>query len=182
MALTIDGRAPRAGEIFRNPDLARTLRIVAEGGKQAFYEGEIAGDIAAAVRASGGVLSEEDLAEHRSTWDEPISTVYRGIRLWECPPNGQGLAALLALNLLEGFDLAGLDPLGPERLHLEIEAMRLAFADARWFVADPAFSPAPLEALLSKGYAAERRKRSTRSGQRWIRSAVAPQVAPTRCT
>ncbi len=159
MALTIDGRAPRAGEIFRNPDLACTLQIVAEGGKKAYYEGEIARDIAEAVRASGGVLSEEDLAAHRSTWDEPVSTVYRGVRLWECPPNGQGLAALLALNLLEGFDLAGLDPLGPQRLHLEIEAMRLAFADARWFVADPAFSPAPLETLLSKGYAAERRKR-----------------------
>ena len=84
--------------------------------------------------------------------------VYRGIRVWECPPNGQGLAALIALNLLEGFDLAALPPLGPERLHLEIEALRLAFADTRWYVADPAYSPAPLEALLSKAYAAERRK------------------------
>ena len=158
LALTIDGRAPRAGEIFRNPDLARTFRIVAEGGKQAYYEGEIARDIAAAVQASGGVLSEQDLAEHKSTWDEPISTVYRGIRVWECPPNGQGLAALLALNLLEAFDLGNMAPLGPERLHLEIEAMRLAFADTRWFVADPAFNPAPLQALLSKEYAAERRK------------------------
>ena len=108
MALTIDGRAPRAGEIFRNPGLAGTFRTVAEGGKKAFYEGEIATDIAAAVQAAGGALSERDLAEHRSTWDEPISTVYRGIRVWECPPNGQGLAALLALNLLEGFDLAAL--------------------------------------------------------------------------
>ncbi len=158
LALTIDGRAPRAGEIFRNPGLARTLRIVAEGGKAAFYEGEIAHDIAAAVQASGGVLNEQDLAEHRSTWDQPISTTYRGIRLWECPPNGQGLAALLALNILEAFDLQTLDPLSPERLHLQIEAMRIAFADTRWYVADPAFSPAPLDALLSKIYAEERRK------------------------
>lgn len=163
LALTIDGRAPRAGEIFRNPDLAHTFRIVAEGGKKAFYQGEIARDIASAVQLSGGLLSEQDLAEHVSAsgpsiWDEPISTLYRGIRVWECPPNGQGLAALLALNLLEAFDLAALPPLGPERLHLEIEAMRLAFADTRWFVADPAFSPVPVQALLSKEYAAERRK------------------------
>lgn len=158
LALTIDGHAPRAGEIFRNPDLANTFRIVAEGGKQAYYEGQIAADIAAAVRASGGVMSEEDLAAHASTWDEPISAVYRGIRMWECPPNGQGLAALIALNLLEGFDLASLAPLSPERLHLQIEAMRLAFADAGWHVADPQFNPAPLKELLSKEYAAERRK------------------------
>jgi len=156
--LTIDGRAPRAGEIFRNPGLARTLQLVAEGGKAAFYEGEIAADIARAVRLSGGVLTEADLAAHTSTWDEPISTVYRGIRFWECPPNGQGLAALLALNLLEGFDLAHLDPLSPGRLHLQIEAMRLAFADARWYVADPRFSPAPLAELLSASYAADRRR------------------------
>ncbi len=83
----------------------------------------------AAVQASGGVLDEQDLAEHRSTWEEAISTTYRGIRLWECPPNGQGLTALLALNILEAFDLRGLDPLSPERLHLQIEALRIAFAD-----------------------------------------------------
>jgi len=158
LELTIAGRAPHAGEIFRNPGLARTLRIVAEGGKLAFYQGNIARDIAAAVQASGGVLDEQDLAEHRSTWEEAISTTYRGIRLWECPPNGQGLTALLALNILEAFDLRGLDPLSPERLHLQIEALRIAFADTRWFVADPAVSPAPLDALLSKDYAAERRK------------------------
>jgi gamma-glutamyltranspeptidase/glutathione hydrolase len=158
MTLTTNGRAPRAGEIFRNPDLANTFRIVAEGGKKAYYEGQIGADVAAAVRASGGVMSEADLAAHVSTWDEPVSTVYRGVRLWECPPNGQGLAALLALNLLEGFDVAALPPHSPERLHLQIEAMRLAFADAGWYVADPVFSPAPLAGLLSKAYAAERRK------------------------
>ena len=156
--LTLDGRAPRAGEIFRNPGLARTLRAVAEGGKAAFYQGRIAEAIAVTVQRAGGCLSVEDLASHHSTWDEPISTTYRGLRIWECPPNGQGLAALLALNMLEGFDLASLDPLSPERLHLEIEAMRLAFADARWYVADPQFTNLPIYQLLSKAYAAERRK------------------------
>ena len=156
--LTIDGRAPRAGEIFRNPGLARTLRAVAEGGKAAFYEGQIAEAIAVAVQQAGGCLTVADLANHRSTWDEPISTTYRGLRVWECPPNGQGLAALLALNLLEGFDLTTLDALSPERLHLELEAMRLAFADARWYVADPQFTDLPIYPLLSKDYAAERRR------------------------
>jgi gamma-glutamyltranspeptidase/glutathione hydrolase len=110
------------------------------------------------VQQAGGCLSEEDLAGHSSTWERPIAVDYRGLRVWECPPNGQGLAALLALQVLEGFELAGQDPLSPERLHLLIEAMRLAFADARWYVADPAFAPAPLEALLSPDYAAERRR------------------------
>jgi gamma-glutamyltranspeptidase/glutathione hydrolase len=158
LELTIDGRGPRPGEIFRNPGLARTLRRVAEGGKDAFYQGAIAEAIAAVVQQAGGCLDVSDLAAHRSTWEQPIHVAYRGVNIWECPPNGQGLTALIALNLLEGFDLAGLAPLSPERLHLEIEALRLAFADTRWYVADPAFDPAPLEALLSKEYAAERRR------------------------
>jgi gamma-glutamyltranspeptidase/glutathione hydrolase len=156
--LTIDGRGPLPGEIFRNPGLARTLRRVAEGGQRAFYQGEIAEAIATTVQKAGGCLSTDDLASHQATWDEPISTVYRDLRIWECPPNGQGLTALIALNILEGFDLGSIPPLSPERLHLEIEALRLAFADTRWFVADPQFNPAPLEALLSKSYAAGRRK------------------------
>jgi gamma-glutamyltranspeptidase/glutathione hydrolase len=155
--LLIDGRAPRAGEVFRNPGLARTFRALAEGGKAAYYEGEIAEAIVRAVREAGGVMDESDLGAHASTWDEPISTPYRDFRVWECPPNGQGLAALLALNVLEGYDMRGKEPLGVERLHLMIEAMRLAFADTRWFVADPATHPAPLADLLAKGYAAERR-------------------------
>jgi gamma-glutamyltranspeptidase/glutathione hydrolase len=156
--MTIDGRAPRVGEIFRNRGLARTLRRVAEGGKAAFYQGEIADAIARVVQQAGGWLTEEDLATHTSTWEQPISTTYRGLRVWECPPNGQGLAALLALNLLEGFDLASIPALSTQRIHLMIEAMRLAFADTRWYVADPAFNAAPLEWLLSKEYANERRK------------------------
>jgi gamma-glutamyltranspeptidase / glutathione hydrolase len=156
--LTLSGRAPRAGELFRNPGLARTFRNIADGGKQAFYQGEIAEAIARVVQEAGGCLTLEDLAVHTSTWDQPISTTYRGYRLWECPPNGQGLAALLALNLLEGYDIASLPPLSTQRLHLAIEAMRLALADTRWYVADPAFNPAPLERLLSKDYANERRR------------------------
>lgn len=156
--LTIGGRAPNPGEIFRNPGLARTLRALAENGKRAFYEGEIAEAIVAVLGESGGVMAAEDLAGHTSTWDAPISTDYRGYRIWECPPNGQGLAALLALNILEDFDIAGMPATGVERWHVMIEAMRLAFADTRWFVADPATNPAPLDELLSKPYGAKRRK------------------------
>ncbi len=155
--MTIDGRAPRCGEIFRNPGLAGTFRAVAEGGKRAFYQGKIAEEIAWAVQRAGGCLTVDDLAAHESTWEEPISTSYRGWRIWECPPNGQGLTALIALNILEGFDLADFPSLSAQRLHLEIEALRLAFADSRWFVADPATNPAPVSQLLSKEYAASRR-------------------------
>ncbi|HLB50418.1 MAG TPA: gamma-glutamyltransferase family protein, partial [Anaerolineales bacterium] len=161
--LTIDGRGPKVGELFRNAGLGRTFRMVAEGGKDAFYRGEIGRKIVGAVQKYGGVMTEDDLAVHTSTWDAPISTTYRGQRVWECPPNGQGLTALIALNILEGFDLASLDPLSPERLHLIIESLRLAFADTRWYVADPAFNPAPLDGLLSKQYAAQRRAIINRS-------------------
>jgi gamma-glutamyltranspeptidase/glutathione hydrolase len=156
--LTIDGRGPRSGEIFRNPGLARTFDQISKGGKRAFYEGPIAESISAVIQEAGGCLMQSDLAAHYSTWEEPIHVTYRDLHIWECPPNGQGITALLALNLLEGFDLAVLPPLSPERLHLEIEALRLAFADAFYYVADPAFSPAPLADLLSPVYAAERRK------------------------
>lgn len=156
--LTINGRAPRAGEIFRNPGLARTLKAIAENGKKVFYEGEIGRAIVAAVQQAGGCLNETDLATHYSTWENPISIEYRGMRIWECPPNGQGLAALLALNLLAGFDLASLPPLSADRLHIQIEAMRLAFADAFRTIADPAFTSIPLETLLSDAYADQRRK------------------------
>lgn len=158
LELTVDGRAPFPGEIFHNPGLGRTLRQIADGGAKAFYQGEIAAAIAHQVQMAGGCLTEADLAAHTSTWEMPISVDYRGWRVWECPPNGQGLAALLALNILEGFDLSSQSPLSSERYHLMIEAMRLGFADAGWYVADPVYSPAPIAALLSKNYAAERRK------------------------
>jgi gamma-glutamyltranspeptidase/glutathione hydrolase len=155
--LTIDGRAPKEGEVFRNPGLARALRRIAADGPTAFYHGDIAERIAAAVQAAGGALTPDDLAAHRSAWQEPISVGYRGVGVWECPPNGQGLAALLALAILEG---GAISPAGTaERAHLQIEALRLAFADARWYVSDPAMSPAPLDDLLSPEYIASRRAR-----------------------
>jgi gamma-glutamyltranspeptidase / glutathione hydrolase len=156
--MTIGGRGPNPGELFRNPGLGRTLRKIAVGGKKAYYEEEIAEAIASTVQKAGGCMTLEDLASHGSTWEEPASITYHGIRVFECPPNGQGITALLALNILEGFDLASLDPLSPERLHLEIEALRLAFADTRWYVADPAVVHVPTEGLLSKDYAEQRRK------------------------
>jgi gamma-glutamyltranspeptidase / glutathione hydrolase len=156
--MTINGRAPREGEVFRNLGLARTLRRIVEGGKNAFYQGEIAEAIASVVQQAGGCLTVDDLAAHASTWEQPISTTYHHFRVWECPPNGQGLAALVALNLLEGYDIGSMPPLSTQRLHLMIEAMRLAFADTRWYVADQTFNPAPLEWLLSKEYTVQRRK------------------------
>jgi gamma-glutamyltranspeptidase/glutathione hydrolase len=156
--LTIDGRAPLAGEIFRNPNLARTFETIARDGRDAFYQGEIARAIVAVIREAGGTLTLDDLATHTSTWEEPISVTYRGLRVHECPPNGQGITALIALNILDGFHLSPPDLLSAERLHLMIESMRLAFADARWYVADPRFSPVPVEQLLSNDYASERRK------------------------
>jgi len=156
--LTIDGRGPNAGEIFRNPNLARTFELVARGGVSVFYEGEIAEAIVGVIKEAGGCMLLEDLASHTSTWEEPISVTYRGLRVYECPPNGQGITALIALNILEGFDLSVLASLPTERLHLVIEALRLAFADSRWYVADPKFSNVPVEELLSKEYANERRK------------------------
>jgi gamma-glutamyltranspeptidase/glutathione hydrolase len=155
--LTLDGRAPKAGETFYNPGLARTLRVVAERGSPAFYQGEIASAITNAIQGAGGLLAIEDLAAHQSTWEEPISTTYRSLRIWECPPNGQGLAALIALNILEHYNPSKMAPLGAKRLHLIIEALRLAFADARWYITDPTFNPAPIEKLLSKAYAERRR-------------------------
>lgn len=155
--LTINGRGPRPGEIFCNPGLARTFRMVAEGGKAGFYQGVIAEAIAEVVQMAGGCMAVEDLAVHTASWVEPINTTYRGFRIWECPPNGQGLTALIALNILEGFDFSKLPPLSAQRLHLQIEALRLAFADTRWYVTDPQFNNIPVSELLSKEYAAERR-------------------------
>jgi gamma-glutamyltranspeptidase/glutathione hydrolase len=155
--MTLDGRGPNPGELFRNPGLARTFKLIASGGKKAYYEGDIAEEITRTVQEAGGCLTGEDLAVHSSSWDDPISTSFGGLRLWECPPNGQGITTLLALNILEGFDLPQ-DPNCADRLHLEIEALRLAFADTRWYVADPRFVQVPIEELISKEYAAERRK------------------------
>lgn len=149
------GRAPSAGEEVRFPELAKSFRALAERGADEIYRGVLGERILGEARRRGAAWSEADLAGHRSTWEKPISTGYRGHRLYECPPNGQGLAALVALSILEGFDLRGARPL--DALHLQIEAMKLGFADAHRHVADPTFAPAPLERLLDPSYAAERR-------------------------
>jgi gamma-glutamyltranspeptidase/glutathione hydrolase len=156
--LTIDGRGPRPGEIFRNPNLAGTFELVARGGKSAFYQAEIAEAIVNVIGEAGGCMSVDDLASHESTWEEPISVTYRGLRVYECPPNGQGITALIALNIVEGFELASFESLSTQHLHLMIEAMRLAFADSRWYVADRKYFDVPIQELLSKEYASERRK------------------------
>lgn len=156
--LTIDGRAPKAGEIFRNPGLARTFKLVAERGALGFYQGPIAESMIGVIKEAGGCMTMDDLASHESTWENPISVDYRGLRVYECPPNGQGITALIALNILEGFDLESLAAVSPEKMHLMIEALHLAFADAKWYVADPAFVKIPVKELLSKEYADERRK------------------------
>jgi gamma-glutamyltranspeptidase/glutathione hydrolase len=161
--MTIDGRGPQPGEIFRNPNLARTFEMIAQGGQEAFYEGKIAEAIVSVIQKAGGCMTADDLGSHISTWEEPISVTYRGLNVYECPPNGQGITALIALNILEGFDLSALDSLSTERFHLMIEALRLAFADSRWYVADPTFSNVPINELLSKEYASDRRKLMNRN-------------------
>jgi gamma-glutamyltranspeptidase/glutathione hydrolase len=156
------GRPAVAGEIFSQIDLAATLSAVAVGGADAFYRGEIAVSIARSVQGAGGYLSEEDLATHESTFVEPISTDYRGVRVYEIPPAGQGVAALEMLNILEGFDLSSLPPSSAERIHLEVEAKKLAFADLHNEIGDPEFwdhAEVPTERLISKDYAASLRER-----------------------
>lgn len=153
----VDGRAPRAGEIFRQPNLARTLRSLANGGRDAFYKGEIARAIVDYCKKNGGFITMEDLAETKSDWVELISTNYRGYTVYEIPPNGQGLTALLALNILEGFDLSTLSAQPARYYHTMIEAMKIAFADRNRYIADPAFAKVPVAELLSKSYAAKRR-------------------------
>ena len=155
---TIGGRAPRTGELWKNPHLADTLQKIAIGGRDAFYKGDIARTIDAYFKANGGFLSYEDMAAHHGEWVEPVSTNYRGYDVWELPPNGQGIAALQMLNVLEGYDFSRIPFGSPEHVHLFVEAKKLAFADrARWY-ADPAFQPAPVARLISKPYARERAK------------------------
>src|SRR4051794_15647637 len=148
-----DGNAPAIGSTVKLPALAATLRAIAAGGAQAFYEGPIAEDIAATVQAKGGLLAADDLARHRGDVVTPISTNYRGLDIVELPPNTQGLTALVLLNILEQFDVAKLDPAGPERLHLALEAARLAFAVRDTHIADPATMREPVAGLNAKGYA-----------------------------
>ncbi|MFU8873871.1 gamma-glutamyltransferase family protein [Micromonospora sp. SL4-19] len=152
---TVGGRAPRAGEWWRNPDAARTLWRIAESRGEDFYRGRIAAALDAYAARTGGFVTGDDLAVHRSTWVDPVGVRYRGHEVWELPPNGQGIAALLALQILDGVDLAALDP--QERLHWQIEAVKLGFADAHAYVADPERADVPTTALLDPAYAAARR-------------------------
>jgi gamma-glutamyltranspeptidase/glutathione hydrolase len=154
----IDDHAPRAGEVFRNLELAGTLRAIADGGRDAFYRGPLADAITRQVQALGGVLSAEDFAQHLSTWDTPISTNYHGVDIYECPPNGQGIVALMALNLLENFDLKSMGYGSTAYCHHLLEALKLAFADGFAHIADPSKVPVPIEDMLDKKYAALRAK------------------------
>ena len=157
--MTIDGRAPEAGEIWKNANLANTLQAIADGGRDAFYKGRIAHVIGDYFKANGGFLSYDDLASHKGEWVEPIKTNYRGYDVWELPPNGQGLAALQILNVLEGYDLKKFGFGSPEHVHLFVEAKKLAWEDRAHLYADPDFFKTPVDKLLSKDYAAEQRKR-----------------------
>jgi gamma-glutamyltranspeptidase/glutathione hydrolase len=152
------GKAPAKGEIFRNPNLAGTLEKIVKGGRNEFYRGTIARAIDAFMKAQGGFLTYDDLSRHHSEWVEPVSTNYRGYDVWELPPNGQGIAALQMLNILEGYDLASMGFGSAEYIHLFTEAKKLAFEDRARYYADPAFSTIPVSQLISKKYAAERRK------------------------
>src|SRR3954467_3963050 len=151
-------RTPGKGDIFKNPDLARTLRLIGEKGRDAFYKGEIADKVDAFMRANGGFLRKTDFEKHTSTFVEPVSVNYRGYDIFELPPNGQGIASLQILNILEGFGLRDMGRNSPETLHTMIEAKKIAWADRAKFYADPDFAKIPLAGLLSKQYAAERRK------------------------
>ena len=154
------GAAPKTGDVFRNPSLANTYRMIAEGGRDAFYKGDIARSIDAYMAEQGGFLTYEDMAAHTSEWVEPVSASYRGYDVFELPPNGQGIVALQMLNILEGFDIRSMGFGSTEYLHTLIEAKKLAYEDRARYYADPDFYNFPVDTLVSKEYAAERRAQS----------------------
>ena len=164
------GRAPEMGEILTLPRLAETLRAIAEKGRAGFYEGPVAEEIAGAVHRAGGLVTVADFAAHRSDWCAPISTTYRGYRCFQHPPNSQGFAHLMVLNILENFDIAGMDHHAAGYIHLLVEATKLAFADRDRYLSDPDFGDIPLDRLLDKEYAAE-------LGRRLAMPDTAPQPA-----
>ncbi len=167
---TINGKAPKKGEIFKNPDLSNTYQLLADQGRDAFYNGEIADKIDAFMRDNGGYLSREDLMSHRSEWVEPLSTNYRGYDVWELPPNGQGIAVLQILNILENYDLARMGHNSAESIHLMVEAKKLVYEDRAKLYVDPDFANIPINKLISKAYAKERMKLI---GERAMRDASA---------
>ena len=178
-----NGNTPQAGHVLRLPGLANTLRAIAEGGPEAFYTGPVADAIVSFLQAQGGVMTLDDLKNHHSTWDDPIHTDYRGVTVYECPPNGQGLTALIAMNIAENFDLKSLPWDSPQRLHLMVESMRLAWADAHEYIADMRRADVPVsEQLLSKDYAASSRRLDLSLTAQWIRHRLRAsfRVAPTR--
>jgi gamma-glutamyltranspeptidase / glutathione hydrolase len=164
-----NGRAPNFGETFHNPRLAASLRLIADEGPDAFYNGKLAEKIVEFSRANGGYFERRDFEAHESTWVEPVSTTYRGWEIFQLPPNTQAIAVLQMLNLLEPYDLQSLGAGSAEYLHLLIEAKKLAFADRAKYYADPQFAPAPVNELISKAYADERRK------------LINPNAASTNC-
>ncbi|HZL84878.1 MAG TPA: gamma-glutamyltransferase [Candidatus Krumholzibacteria bacterium] len=172
-----DGKAPSAGDVFRNPDLARTYERIAAGGRNAFYRGEISQRIVEAVTKHGGALTRQDLADHQSTWVEPLAATYRGYSLWELPPNTQGIAALQMLNMLEPYDLKAMGHNTAETLHLMVEVKKIVFEDRARYYADPDFVQMPLEQLLSKTYA---RQRSTLFDPARAKQSVAAGDLPLR--
>lgn len=153
-----NGEAPQKGKLFKNPDLANTLKRIANEGRDVFYRGDIAKTIGAFVQKHGGFLSYDDLASHTSEWINPVSTNYRGYDLWELPPNTQGIAAQQILNMLENYDVAGMGFDSPEYIHLFVEAKKLAFEDRAKYYSDPNFNDVPVAGLLDKDYAKERAK------------------------
>lgn len=155
-----DGHAPQVGEVWRNPDQAATLTSIAETSGESFYRGELAERFVAFAQATGGYLTLDDLASHRSTWVDPISASYRGFDVWQIPPNGQGIAVLLALGILDGYDVPA-DTRDPAWQHLQIEAMKRGLTDAHAYVADPEMADVPVSELLSSGYTARRRAEIT---------------------
>jgi gamma-glutamyltranspeptidase/glutathione hydrolase len=155
---TINGNTPKKGQIFKNPNLAATYEKIATGGRDAFYKGDIARTISGFMQSQGGLLSYQDMASHTSNWVEPVSTNYRGYDVWELPPNGQGIAALQILNVLELYDLESMGRDSAEFVHTVVEAKKLAFADRAKFYADPDFNQIPVDWLISKEYAKKRQK------------------------
>jgi len=153
-----NGATPKKGEIFKNPRLANTLSKIAKGGRDAFYKGDIAKTIATYMKEQGGFLNEKDLADHKSEWIEPVSTNYRGYDVWELPPNGQGIAALQMLNILEPYDIKSMGFDSPEYVHTFLEAKKLAYEDRAKYYADPDFNKIPVQELISKAYGKERQK------------------------
>ena len=154
----INDSTPKKGQIFKNPDLAKTLRVIAKKGKEGFYEGEVANSIANFIQDQGGFLSYDDLKNHKSEWIDPVSTNYRGYDVWELPPNGQGIAALQILNLLEAYDIKSMGFGSADYIHHFVEAKKIAFADRSKYYADMDFNKIPVEYLISKEYADIRRK------------------------